>query len=238
MRGDLIVGLIVGLIVTAITFLAAVPYARVRRWSELQRPGRRVWRLPRGAAVSIVTAEGPEPDSTEYTITVYPAEYAAATEIAHYLGSELRCDVERICTSSEFPPDHAIRGNLVLIGGPVHSPLTRMMLERTQVPFHFEEYTLVNSQSGERFDAEIKDGVVTSDVALVVVTDNPFNPSNRVVMVAGCRTYGCIAGARQLIYPAVLRISRKVANSSYFVVRSEVLGRYVSEAQVLATGSI
>jgi hypothetical protein len=234
MRGDLIVNLLAA----GICFLLGIGYAKFHRWRELQRPGHRVWRLHRGAAVSIVTADGPEPDPTEYTITVYPAEYAAATEIAHYLGSELRCDVERICTSNEFPDDHAITGNLVLIGGPVHNRLTRLMLERTKVPFHFEEYTLVNDQSGERFDAEIKDDVIVSDVALVVVTDNPFNSTNRVVMVAGCRTYGCIAGARQLIHPAVLRISRKVENSSYFVVRSEVLGRYVSEAKVLTTGSI
>jgi hypothetical protein len=234
MSGDLVVNLLAA----AISFLSGIGYAKFHRWRELRRPGHRVWRLNRGATVSIVTADGPEPDPTEYTITVYPAEYAAATEIAHYLGSELRCNVERICTSGEFPEDHAITGNLVLIGGPVHNRLTRIMLERTEVPFHFEEYTLVDDRSGERFDAEIRGDVIVSDVALVVVTDNPYSPSNRVVMVAGCRTYGCIAGARQLIHPAVLRISRNFQKSSYFVVRSEVLGRYVSEAKVLASGSI
>jgi hypothetical protein len=228
----------VNLLAAVIIFLSGVGFARLRRWWELHRPGQKVWRVGRNESVSIVTADGPDPDPTEYTITVYPAEYAAALEIAHYLGGELGCRIERICTSSEFPEDHAIEGNLVLIGGPVHNPLTALMLERLHVPFHFEGYTLVNENSGERYDAVIENEMIVSDVALIVTAPNPYNPSNRVVLIAGCRTYGCVAGARQLINPLVSITAETASTSSFLVVRSDVLKRYVSKGKVLTTGTL
>lgn len=230
--------LAVNLAAALICFFCGIGYSRFRRWREYQRPGTRVWRIDRGESVSIVTADGPDPDPTEYTITVYPSEYAAAMEIAHYLGGELGCTVERICTSSEFPMDRAIEGNLVLIGGPVHNQLTQRFLDRLSVPFHFEDYTLVDERTGQRFDATIEDGAITSDVALVVLAPNPFNRKNRVALIAGCRTYGCIAGARQLILPSVAKVAENVEESSFLVVRSEVVERYVGGGHLMAAGNL
>lgn len=227
-------GLAVNLIGFAIGVLATFVFHRVRRILLERRPATRLLRLNLDRPIWIVIAAGRDRDGNEMTDLVFPTEAKAASELESFLRT-LKPDVKvRIAVSGTTPAD-ALRDNLIVIGGPENNAIARKIADAiTGTSSHrFEDYTLV-APDGSRFDAEVRDGRITHDFALVYLGENPFSKNGTLIWIAGCRTYGCLAGARALIrtdvretlsatkgaWPAALVVSGKVVKEEVF--RAEV----------------
>ena len=80
------------------------------------------------------------------------------------------------------------------------------------------------------------DGVAAVDYGLIVITANPYNPSSRLVLLAGCRTFGCLGAARAMIGPYVHEIAPHVRRNvtCCIVVRMDVVDDgYVGRLKVV-----
>ena len=231
MTADLAINLLAALIAFVVGWMSRALY----KYSRAVRPAARVWRVPNRGDFSIVVADGPLSDAKRPTI--HPAEFAAATELSGYLTQTLRISVTRVRPSVNFPLDEALEGNLILIGGPVYNRVHRLMLERLDLPYEFRDRVLVRLEDGMTFaPVSSADGVAAVDYGLIVITVNPYNPKSRLVLLAGCRTFGCLGAARAMIGPYVGQLVPHVRRnlSCCVVVRMDVVDDgYVGRLQVV-----
>jgi hypothetical protein len=195
-----------------------------RKWTQHRqevRPAARVWRIDAKIPVHIVTADPPVEDPEELTPIVYPAEYAAATELSLYLTQTLNCNIRHICAGTDFlnKKDDSIYENIVIIGGPNHNPVFKRYLEELEengllLPYSFKGYELIRNSDNHAFSAKIDKSKITYDVGLVMLTANPLNERARVIFLAGCRTVGCHAAARAVsLRPLVLKIAALISGN-------------------------
>lgn len=202
-------------------------------WTTM-RPAGHLWAWVKNSQspLEIVVSTCPNRDSTEYTDTIYPQEAHAAAEVESYLKGAIRTDVKLVLSAR---PSEAIRHNLVVIGGPKHNDVTQCLLSRLDIRFHFDGHTLVRYSDGWRWNPDVRriDGRDWSieDFAVVVRAPNPFDRKKTVLLIAGCRTHGCLAGARAMIGENVrstLAAIRRLGDSYALVVRvnarEDVLG--------------
>ncbi|WP_433003694.1 hypothetical protein [Kribbella sp. CA-294648] len=226
--------LAINLLAAVIAFVAGWTLRALYKYVRDIRPAVRMWRAAAGSDFSIVVADGPLSEKNRPTI--HPAEFAAATELSGYLAHSLRINVTRVRASINFPLDEALEGNLILIGGPIHNQVHRLMLERLELPYEFQDRDLVRVKDGKVFaPVSSADGVAKIDYGLIVITANPYNPDARLVLLAGCRTFGCLGATRAIIGPTITQFtSRAQAGRSYcLVVQMDVVDNYVGRVQVV-----
>lgn len=218
-----------------------------RKWAkhvQEARPAAKVWKIDPKIPVHIVTADPPVIDITELTPIVYPAEYAAATELSLYLTQVFKCQIKHICPGSDFPQDSSLEENLVIIGGPNHNPIYREFMEilsrkmgreGMSPPYSFNGYDLIRASDNYAFSAVVKGDKISYDVGLVVLTANPLNDRARIVFLAGCRTYGCLAAARAVNSPQILKTAELINDKEVeaFVVGARVIGQYLGKLEML-----
>ncbi|NMM34426.1 MAG: hypothetical protein HHJ13_10605 [Phycicoccus sp.] len=228
--------LALNLVTSLIAFAAGWFFRMIYKRRKELTPGAHVWRLNGDLPTSIVTAEGLIIDVQEYkTQTVWPTEYVAATEISLFLADLFRIKIARFCTSSEFARDELLRGNLIVIGGPVRNAVYREVAARIHINYEFQGYDLVRLSDSRVYQAEIVDQELKRDIGLVVLAQNPFNERARLVMVAGCRVFGTLAAARMLINPDVHRIHKAVQKQSQisFVVEADLIDGFAVRTSIL-----
>jgi hypothetical protein len=230
---------VASVVLNVIGGLAIIPLtlagSRLLHWMRSTRPGRSLWCLNERLQTTIVITSGPVADPLELTDIVYPAEARAAAEIEFYLHQIYGDAVIRMSTSSTVSGDQ-LRANLILIGGPMHNEVTRRALERLRLPLRFEGYDLVSGE--ERWQARISaSNKIETDLGLVVLASNPFYPRGRLVFIAGCRTFGCLAGARALLGEEVVQTLRATggAPSCVFAVEADVHANEVLSPRVLSS---
>jgi len=201
-----------------------------------RRPASKVWGLPRGATANIVVTDVSTPSEGARSIAMlHPAEFAAATELSYFLSSSLSCHVKKVYTSRSFP-DSALDENLVVIGGPVNNQVFRTMSERLALPYRFVDRELKSHMRGISYTPTLdENGNLKTDVGLIVVTSNPLNDSSRIILLAGCRTFGSLGAARMLTLPSVRKLAKLVDNNHgyCFVIRMMVEGSFVGQLEVL-----
>jgi hypothetical protein len=231
---------------TIITFIVGWSSRKWTRHRQEVRPAAKVWKLDSKIPVHIVTADPPTEDLTELTPIVYPAEYAAATELSLYLTQMFHCKIRRICTGRDFPRDSSLEENIIIIGGPNHNPIYRALYEELErdlakkgefLPYRFvNDYDLVRASDGQTFSSRIKNNKIVYDVGLVMLAPNPLNENARVVFLAGCRTYGCLAAARALENPNILKTAKIVSENAIeaFAVGASILGQYLGKLEIPA----
>ncbi|MEU4392747.1 hypothetical protein [Kribbella sp. NPDC023855] len=155
--------LAINLLAAVIAFVAGWTLRTLYKYLRDVRPAVRMWRAAAGGDFSIVVADGPLSEKNRPTI--HPAEFAAATELSGYLAQSLRINVTRVRASINFPLDEALEGNLILIGGPIHNQVHRLMLERLELPYEFQGRDLVRVKDGKVFaPVSSADGVAKIDV--------------------------------------------------------------------------
>ncbi len=192
----------------------------------------------------IVTADPPSLDVAELTPIVYPAEYAAATELSLYLTQVFQCKIRHICAGADFPRDSSLEDNIIIIGGPNHNPIFREYLDLLDrklkrnglsLPYSFSGYDLIRNSDNEKFSAVVDGDKISYDVGLVMLAANPLNERARVVFLAGCRTYGCLAAARAVNSPQILKTAAFISDQEVeaFVVGGRVIGQYLGKLEVL-----
>jgi hypothetical protein len=201
-----------------------------------RRPASKVWGLPRGTTANVIVTDVSPPSAGARSIAmVHPAEFAAATELSYFLSSSLLCHVKKVYTSDSFP-DSVLDENLVVIGGPVNNRVFRTMSERLALPYHFVDRRLVSHTRGATHTptSDMK-GNLKTDVGLIVVTSNPLDDSSRIILLAGCRTFGSLGAARMLTLPSVRKLAKLVdkKHGYCFVIRMMVEGSFVGQLEVL-----
>lgn len=183
--------------------LCTILFQRGRRAVMNRRPARRLLRLDFSRPVWIVLAAGKDRDNVELTEVVFPAEARAASEIETFIKSLNPDATVRVAVSGAVPPE-ALRDNLIVIGGPVNNSVARRLADIVEVPYRFDGWDLVDT-AGRRFESTVVSDQVERDYAMTVLAPNPFSTGGVLVWIAGCRTFGCLAGARLLIRSDVRR---------------------------------
>lgn len=232
MTGDLAINLLAALIAFVVGWVSRVLYKYVRD----VRPAARLWRTGDSSDFSIVVADGPPSATSPDRPTIHPAEFAAATQLSGYLAKSLRINVTQVRVAKSFPVSEGIESNLIVIGGPIHNRVHRLMLERLALPYEFRGRSLVRLEDGVAFEpVSSADGLAKIDYGFIVITANPFNSNARLVLLAGCRTFGCLGATRAIIEPTVNRIAPLVrAGRSYcVVVKMDVIDDYVGRVEVI-----
>ena len=199
MLGNLVMNISVALVVYVLGLISR----RALGYFAGTLPTKRVWKLESDPKVHVVTANTPPEtriDQKEFAVTGYITEYMGAAHLSSAL--------KRIYKQAVFYYDmecffdyRNLRENLILIGGPVNNPATGRLFRELEIPYEFDGFSLVHKKTDRRFDAVITD-YIEEDYALVVNCRNPFAGSGkskkRCVLIAGCRTIGCYAGALYL----------------------------------------
>jgi hypothetical protein len=168
-----------------------------------RRPARRLLRLDLSRPIWIVIASGRDRDQVELTELVFPAEAKAAAEIEAFIKSLDATAKVRIAVSGAIPPE-ALRDNLIVIGGPINNSVARRLGEICNIPYRFDGWELIGT-SGQRFVPTIGSDRIERDYAMTVLAPNPFSTGGGLVWIAGCRTFGCLGGARLLLRGDVRR---------------------------------
>jgi hypothetical protein len=184
-----LVGLVVG---------AAVGVAR---WSvAAQRPARRAWRFKSGRDLVIVIATSGMVDTGTYQRAMTGlGQVRALSILTPSLRSAYRdVDLQRVRLSEELG-EGQLDSDLLVIGGPKNSSVTKMLLDklRPQLPFSVENTSII--WDGITYDGQTVSGQVVHDYGYVVRTTHPLHPARRVVIIGGSHTYGTACAARWLI---------------------------------------
>jgi hypothetical protein len=225
-----------------------------RKWTKHRqevRPAARVWKIDPKIPVHIFTADPPATDATELTSVVYPAEYAAAAELSVYLKQMFHCNIKGIFAGKEFRGDET-NENIVIIGGPNHNPVFKKYQKRLNekldelglsLPYSFNGYDLVRKSDGRVFKHEVesnetKGDRIVRDFGLIMLADNPYKEHakrSRVIFLAGCRTYGCLAAARAVSDPHILKTAALMSEEEVvaFVVEASISDEYLAEVRLV-----
>lgn len=231
---------------TLVTFIIGWSSRKWAKYRQEVRPAAKVWKIDARIPVHIVTADPPTEDLAEFTPIVYPAEYAAATELYLYLTQVFKCEIRHICSGRDFPADSSLRENIIVIGGPNHNPIYRELYDQLKeefekkgksMPYRFDKYDLVRTSDGRTYSSRIdkNNKRIVYDIGLVMLAPNPANENARIVFLAGCRTYGCLAAARAVESPHILKTAKIVSNNEVeaFVVGARMVGQYLSKIDIL-----
>lgn len=192
----LIAGAVIGFVFERVVNFTSRFYVRTR-------PGRRLWSLSEELPTTIIFTGSHLGDESESVAAMaYPAEARAASEVESYLhriypGMRFTCRVSSSATES-------VHGNIILVGGPLHeaNTMTRELIGSPESPYwhvaHFE------GRGGR--DLHLSDRVLSgsppsvegaTDVGMVLSVDR--KGGGRLVVLAGCFTYGCLAAARSMV---------------------------------------
>ena len=182
-------------------------------------PSRKLWKFKKKNIVNIVTANTPKETrivEEEYALTGYVTEFIGASILSNKAEELFSSQKIKIFMSDYITMANATQDDLILFGGPVNNPITAeiMKVYNEYLPFGFQEYSLVSKDGLERFDSIPPSDNVQKDFALVMNLPNPFDVSKRVIIVAGCRTMGCLGGAKFLALPKAPKLIKKL-NKKY-----------------------
>jgi len=245
------VNIAAGLIVASVGVGASKLQERVSAYRRQGRPGRELWRfqVDKDHPATLILTNG-SPDVSEMTETVYPAEVKAAIDIYTYLDDVYPKKDILLFASGSTPPGVLSR-DLIVLGGPVHNSQSAHLMgvgcePLLDIPFRFEGYILQQTFEGNVTATWVPSesgGHFTSDYGLVVLARNPHSSishPSRLVLLAGCRTNGCLAAARSLVRSDALSTSRLLRETMRhhggniaFVVKAVVSGGEVTRVDVI-----
>ncbi len=206
----------------------------------------RIWGGMRGK-IAIVVASVSDYERLGGGAAVPEGDAYGLSVILHVLGN-LYSYLDLSVYLSAHIPDGIENKNLVLIGGPVTNSLTQKVLSHRAVKdglmFTFDAFKIVNQQTGEVFEANIRNGDVTGGIESPGLMDygfawkggNPLSQDKRAYVLAGSRTFGTLAAVSALtVGPCVDNVALKFGNEGFelLVERSCVLNVDHDQVQVL-----
>lgn len=126
---------------------------------------------------------------------------------------------------------HVCRENIIILGGGKYNPIFLKIIDEMNVPLHFFDtpeqsfYEIRDKEKTRRLKpAYDQKGNVTEDVGLLVRAKNCFNEDKKIIIAAGCHTYGTSAAIRYFTNSAnAKKIMKKELNNDFeLIVRCEV----------------
>ena len=197
--------IMIDLSISGATFVIGFAAKTIQEYIKEISPARKLWKIndKGNNTVSIITANTPDSyriDESEYAVTGYVCEYVGASIISSHLKKtykEIKTDIYM-----EFEKRYDVTENLIFIGGPNHNPLSKKLLSREEIPFYFEEFSLINKKTQQEYKSKASDDSdiqhIEEDYILIINTKSLFNSKKRIILIAGCRSIGCLAGARYM----------------------------------------
>jgi hypothetical protein len=188
-------------VVSALVGLAVGTGLGVARWSVAARtPAQRTWRFKSGQDLVIVIATSGMVDTGAYRRAMTGLGQVRALSL---LTPSLRkaypkVDLQMVRLSEEVR-DGDLDRDLLVIGGPKNSTVTKMLLEKLgpQLPFMVTDTAI--TWDGVAYDGLTTSGEVVHDYGYVVRAGHPLHPARRVVIIGGSHTYGTACAARWLV---------------------------------------
>ncbi|GAA2726497.1 hypothetical protein [Actinocorallia aurantiaca] len=179
--------------------LGALARGLYARWRSIG-PARRFWRVQSSEQVVIVQSDGPGGDTP--LPTLYEGDAMAAATVDHYLSTALGVRTIRIERSKTFSLRRDADSHLVVIGGPNANDFYKRLDGRLEMPYAFELFprsaNLIRLSDNRKLAQEIEEEKTVRDFAVISFLPNPFSPSRRLVILAGCGTMGTYAAAKMV----------------------------------------
>lgn len=203
------------------------------RWSVAARmPARRTWRFRSGRDLVIVIATSGMVDTGAYLRAMTGLGQVRALSL---LTPSLRraypeVDLQMVRLSEEVG-EGDLDSDLVVIGGPKNSTVTKMLLDKLgpQLPFRVEETVI--TWNNVAYDGLTRLGEVVHDYGYVVRAGHPLHPARRVVIIGGSHTYGTACAARWLVEKGSSR--QLPADIAVLVEANVVLKGHVSSPKII-----
>jgi hypothetical protein len=123
-------------------------------------------------------------------------------------------------------------------------------MKATAVPAKFDQLDLVTPTRRYELEIATKDEPINTDYGLVISTRNPFTPSARCIIIAGCDTHGVLAAANALSPDRLQRHFRRAVTKSqnrykiwqkysyYAVVSAQALANTVGSLTIQETAKL
>ncbi|MBQ9104061.1 MAG: hypothetical protein IJY57_03125 [Clostridia bacterium] len=171
-----------------------------------------------------ITANPEVDDEGECVTLGYVFEYMSVGELQS-TWSKCFSDLEFNVTMSSkentvIPPE-----NLLVIGGPFHNQITRLILEQFDFPFGWDSdanLTFKTETGVDTYSPKLTGFTKQfygEDYSLVLNIKNPTSPDKRILLIIGCRSIGCLGGAI-FLSKHMNKIKRKGLTDEYaFVVK-------------------
>ncbi|MGW5633434.1 hypothetical protein [Streptomyces sp. NPDC003832] len=225
----------INLIASFMAFLIGWMTRNLYAYYRNSRPVARLWRVNRHTPVTAVVGDNGAGK------VLWEADALAAMNLRLSLARELRIHSIGTVRSSTFSMATHAEDNVVVIGGPYMNRTWTTYANRLDLPYEFrlvgEYYRIVAREGDESFGGgRGPEAGLKQDSALVIFARNPFEPSSRLIMMAGC------AGLATSAAPAVFspeyarRIARQfdMSRPLALVLSVEEVNGYVAKPRIVA----
>jgi hypothetical protein len=206
----------------------------VARWSIADRlPARRTWRFrSSGRELVIVIATSGHAETGVYRRAMTGLGQVRALSL---LSPSLRqaypdVDLQMVRLSVEVG-ESDLDNDLLVIGGPKNSLVTRMLLDQLGPRLPFSVDGSVITWDGTTYEGEAVMGKIVHDYGYVIRSRHPLHPTRRIVIVGGSHTYGTASAARWLVEDGSSR--RLPADIAVLIEADVVLNGHVSSPRVI-----
>jgi hypothetical protein len=219
---------------SAVVGIAVGACLGVARWSVRDRlPSRRTWRFrSSGRQLVIVIATSGHAETGVYRRAMTGLGQVRALSL---LSPSLRqaypdVDLQMVRLSVEVG-ESDLDNDLLVIGGPKNSSVTKMLLEKLgpQLPFSVDGTEI--TWDGTTYEGIAVKGKIRRDYGYVIRSRHPLHPTRRIVIVGGSHTYGTAAAARWLVEDGSSR--RLPADIAVLLEADVVLNGHVSSPRVI-----
>jgi hypothetical protein len=230
------------IILTVVGYIVRIIYVKAKTHYKNTLPLKQFWRFSNDD-ISVVTScyNSGSLDALEMEELGYKSDLLGSAKISRVLYSIYGTYPQIIMFSEK---NKVVTKNLAIIGGPIHCELSKSILNNPQIPFMYEDYTLINKITHKKYNHKIdkKSNYISSDYIIIVNAKNPFDKDYRIVLISGCRNIGIEAGclfASNISksgseYKRVRKFLRKNKNSSFYILLkvSSIYGA-VGEPEIL-----
>ncbi|KAA0221970.1 hypothetical protein EDS67_27600 [candidate division KSB1 bacterium] len=229
LQKDIIINIISSLLGAALSILATI----VIRYFRLNRPIRKIWNnlIQDDEKFSFITTALVTSEHKIYT-AVPSAEFTAL--------SDLLAQFKKVYKNIEFDhypsgkfPFSKIGGPLLLVGGPRHNDITKLLFERVHLPVRFDGHSLVDKDNVRSTPLAINQTII-KDYGIIISIPNPFHDNNRIILLAGCHAYGTNAAIRAMTWPFLKETLKHISSPDYaVVVEALVVNEFVSKPKIV-----
>lgn len=186
-----------------ISFVAGIAYKRIKSRIWDSRGLRQAISFAGNGAKILIPLSGSSPGKGMTTAYGDMLAVSDLLQAAQSISVSSGMQTVAIGDATDFNP---FKGeNLIIIGGGGSNRFYLEAITSLEPPLHFwdapgvDNKTIRNKDSTQSFNP-ISDGInVSYDIGLLIVADNPFNKSKRLVVCAGSYTYGTAAAMQFLL---------------------------------------
>ena len=202
---EALVSFVINLTIAIVIFILGILAHRAYDFIYNRIPYYKIWGFERKSEINVVTGnirfetDASKSDS-DYSALMASGDIDALVEVISSLKLIYpKAKIRRFFT--EEYPERVIDENLITIGGPVWNTVTRRVLETIKSPLYFDKnLNLIDLISKQEYETTEKDGKPVKDYGIVLKIPNPYDKDNCLILIAGCDTYGVLAGSKCISY--------------------------------------